>query len=91
MELSIKVEKGYLRLDILKKTVFLLVSPALQRYRRVLDFDPETGDLLLEGEFLFRDGTTVVEEDPLSLTDRLAWAFDNPLSVIREIQTISLE
>lgn len=91
MKLIIQVKDGYLFLRLLGRTVQILVTPLLQRYTHVLDFDRDTGVLLLEAEFLFPNGTAVTEEDPLSLSDALIWAFPEPLSLIREIRTITLE
>ncbi|MBQ8590771.1 MAG: hypothetical protein IJ486_10020 [Firmicutes bacterium] len=89
--LYIRVENGYQYIRMAGKEVRILVAPVLNRYRKVLEFDSETGDLLLEAEFTFDDGRILVEEEPIWLNDVLCWAFHEPEEVIRQISEIVLE
>ena len=89
--LRITTEAGYLVCSIAGKTVRSTVAPVLKGFRKVLDFDRETGDLLLEAEFQFQDGRIETEEEPLYLKDVLCWAFHDPDEIIGNITEIVLE
>ena len=89
--LFIRVKDGYEYLRIAGKEVRSAVAPVLKGFRKVLDFDRETGDLLLEAEFQFQDGRIEIEEEPLYLKDVLCWAFHDPDEIIRNITEIVLE
>ena len=89
--LHIKIEDGYLVCTVAGKTARSAVAPVLKGYRKVLDFDRETGELLLEAEFQFPDGRVMIEEEPISLHDILCWAYHRPEAVILNIEVIVLE
>ena len=89
--LRIWVKDGYEYVSIAGKTVRSAVAPVLKGYRKVLDFDRETGELLLEAEFQFPDGRVMIEEEPVSLHDILCWAFHRPEAVIQNTEVIVLE
>ena len=89
--LFIRVKNGYEYLRIAGKEVRSAVAPVLKGFRKVLDFDRETGDLLLEAEFQFQDGRIEIEEEPLYLKDVLCWAFHDPDEIIGNITEIVLE
>ena len=88
--LFIRVKDGYEYLRIAGKEVRSAVAPVLKGFRKVLDFDRETGDLLLEAEFQFQDGRIEIEEEPLYLKDVLCWAFHDPDEIIGNITEIVL-
>ena len=85
------MKNGYEYLRIAGKEVRSTIAPVLKGFRKVLDFDRETGDLLLEAEFQFQDGRIEIEEEPLYLKDVLCWAFHDPDEIIRNITEIVLE
>jgi len=89
--LFIRVKDGYEYVNVAGKEVRSTVAPVLQGFRKVLDFDRETGDLLLEAEFQFQDGRIEIEEEPLYLKDVLCWAFHDPDEIIGDITEIVLE
>ena len=89
--LFIRVKDGYEYLRIAGKEVRSTIAPVLKGFRKVLDFDRETGDLLLEAEFQFQNGRIEIEEEPLYLKDVLCWAFHDPDEIIGNITEIVLE
>jgi len=89
--LFIRVKDGYEYVSVAGKEVRSTVAPVLKGFRKVLDFDRETGDLLLEAEFQFQDGRIEIEEEPLYLKDILCWAFYDPVEIIGNITEIVLE
>ena len=89
--LRIWVKEGYEYVSIAGKIVRSAVAPVFVGYRKVLEFDPEIGYLEMETEFLLRDGTRIVDVEPVSLDEILCWAFHDPDSVIRNIEVVVLE
>ena len=89
--LRIRVEDGYEYFSIAGKTVRSTVAPVFKGFRKVLEFEPEAGYLLMETEFQLLNGTRIVDEEPVSLNDLLCWAFHDPDEVIQKIEVIVLE
>lgn len=89
--LRIWVKEGHEYFSIAGKTVRNTVAPVFKGFRKVLEFDPEDGYLLMETEFQLLNGTRIVDDEPVSLNDILWWAFHDPSQVIRNIEEIVLE
>ena len=89
-KLNITVKDEYVYLNVKNKTIRHYVPKILERYTSVEQFDKENGVVTLNTKMNHLDGTTTEEEDWIDLNDSLAFAFQNPQSVIMEIDKIEI-
>ena len=90
-KMSLTVKNNYVIIDIKKKKIRYLVSPALSKYTEVKKLDKESGMLTLMGQINLKNGTCVNEEDWIDLTDVLGFAFAEPKALINEIDTVEIK
>lgn len=88
--LAVSVNNGYVNLSVNNRTVKYMVSPVVERYTKVLDFDKENGILTIMMKCNLLDGTSVEEEDHIDLNEELGFAFKNPKDVVNNIDEIIL-